>query len=210
MTDCLSFRILLGIALMLFLITIRTFIGIVPSLMATVIRWKESLNLEASVKLSRDRNLVAICSIIPFCLVITLKNIYHPNFLSPFNDDTRLWVIIGIFCTFFAIRTLLEHILKPRKILGKTYKAIVSVGYSFFIILTMLLVVVGGSFSLLDINEELTRNVMLWLSAATYLLYLIRKLQIFNSSYSFFAGILYLCALEILPTGVLIASAVIF
>ena len=210
MTDCISFRILLAIALLLFLITIRTFIGIVPSLLATVIRWKESLNLEASVKLSRDRNLVAICSVIPFCLIITLKDVYHPRFIDAFNNDARLWITIGIFCIFIAIRTLLEHMLKPRRILGKTYKAVVSVGYSFFIILTMLLVLLGGSFSLLGISEELTRNVILWLSAVTYLLYLIRKLQIFNSSYSFFAGILYLCALEILPTGVLVTSAVIF
>jgi hypothetical protein len=210
MTDCLSFKILLGISLMLFLITIRTLIGIVPSLLATVIRWKESLNLEASVKLSRDRNLVTICATIPFCLIICLKDIYHPSFLNSFNNDARLWIIIGIFSTFVAIRTLLEHMLRPRRIQGKAYKAIVSVGYSFFIILTMLLMLVGGSFSLLDISEEHTQNVMLWLSAATYLLYLIRKLQIFNSSYSFFAGILYLCALEILPTGVLITSAVIF
>ena len=59
MTDCISFKIILAIGLIFFLLIIRTFVGLVPSLMATVIRWKESLNLEASVKLSRDRNTVA-------------------------------------------------------------------------------------------------------------------------------------------------------
>ena len=100
--------------------------------------------------------------------------------------------------------------LRPRRMQAKAYKAIVSVGYSFFIILTMLLLLTCGVSALFNINGEYARNAMLWISGLTYLLYLIRKLQIFNSFSSFFAGFLYLCVLEILPTGVLIASAVIF
>ena len=192
------------------MMTIRIFVGIFPSLMATFIRWKESLNLEASVKLSRDRNHAAICAIIPFCLTIAKHKVYYPNFLENLKPDAYLWVIIGGFCLFLALRTLLEHILKPRRMQAKTYKAVISFGYSFFIILTMLLLLLSGAASLLSVNEAHTKNAMLWVSALTYLLYLIRKLQIFNSSSSFFGGILYLCALEILPTGVLITSAVIF
>ena len=210
MTDCISFRILLAIAILLFLITIRIFVGIVPSLLATFIRWKESLNLEASIKLSRDRNYAAICTILPFCLTVAAHEVYMPNFLIGLNANAYIWIIVGLFSCFVAIRTLLEHMLKPRRMQAKTYKAVVSVGYSFFIILTMFLLLISGAAALFGINEEHTKNAMLWVSVLTYLLYLIRKLQIFNSSSSFFGGILYLCALEILPTGVLIASAVIF
>ena len=59
-------------------------------------------------------------------------------------------------------------------------------------------------------NPEHAKNAILWISALTYLLHLVRKLQILSSSCSIFAGFLYLCALEILPTGVLVTSAVIF
>ncbi len=210
MEPCTSFIILTGIALILFLITIRTVIELTPSLLATAIRWKESLNLEASVKLSRDRNLIALCSTLPFCLIASSHNLYNPAFLSRLSENGQLWVLIGVFCSFVIVRTALEHMLRPRGIQTKVYKAIVSVGYSFFIILTMLLLLTSGISSVFGINEGHVRNAMLWVSGLTYLLYIIRKLQIFNSFSSFFTGFLYLCALEILPTGVLIASAVIF
>ena len=210
MTPCTSFTILVGLALILFLLTVRVVIELMPSLLATVIRWKESLNLEASVKLSRDRNLIALCSTVPFCLTAFAFSLYSPAFLNRFSADAQLWIFIGIFCSFVTVRTALEHMIKPRRIQIKAYKAIVSVGYSFFIILTMLLLLTTCLSYLFGISEEYTKNAMLWISGLTYLLYIIRKLQIFNSFSSFFAGFLYLCALEILPTGVLVTSAVIF
>jgi hypothetical protein len=210
MTPCISFTILIGVALISFLFTVRTVIELTPSLLATAIRWKESLNLEASVKLSRDRNLIALNSTVPFCLTAFAFNLYNPAFLNQFTPDAQLWICIGVFCSFVAIRSALEHILKPRRIQAKGYKAIVSVGYSFFIILTMLLLLIVCISYIFGISGEHAKSAMLWISGLTYLLYLIRKLQIFNSFSSFFAGFLYLCALEILPTGVLVTSAVIF
>ena len=210
MTPCTSFTILVGLALVLFLLTVRTVIGLMPSLLATAIRWKESLNLEASVKLSRDRNLIALCSTVPFCLITFAFHLYRPEFMNSFKADASLWLSIGIFCVFIIVRTVLEHILRPKRMQAKTYKAVISVGYSFFIILTMLLLMATCISYLFGISPEHTKNAMLWISGLTYLLYIIRKLQIFNSFYSFFTGFLYLCALEILPTGVLITSAVIF
>ena len=210
MTDCISFKIILAIGLIFFLLIIRTFVGLVPSLMATVIRWKESLNLEASVKLSRDRNTVAACAAIFFCLTMIRYDVYDLKCLQNVGLNAHFWILIGIFCLFIAIRTFIEHTIRPRRIQAKSYVAVVRVSYSFFIVLTMLLLLTNGIATVFDISLELTRNAILWISALTYLLHLVRKLQILSSSCSIFAGFLYLCALEILPTGVLIASAVIF
>ena len=210
MTDCISFKIVLALGLIFFLLIIRTFVGVVPSLMATVIRWKESLNLEASVKLSRDRNTVAACAGIFFCLTMIRYDVYDLKCLQNVGLNAHFWILIGIFCLFIAIRTFIEHTIRPRRIQAKSYVAVVRVSYSFFIVLTMLLLLTSGIATVFDISLEHTRNAILWISALTYLLHLIRKLQILSSSCSIFAGFLYLCALEILPTGVLIASAVIF
>ncbi len=51
---------------------------------------------------------------------------------------------------------------------------------------------------------------MLWVSAFIYALYMLRKFQIFASGFSILTCFLYLCALEIIPTGLLVASALIF
>ena len=210
MQECATFYILLSISLILFITQVKTLVEIVPSLIATIIRWKESLNLEASVKLSRDRNLIAICSILPFCLTVYSFDLYDPAWIRTVGPNARLWIIVGVFGIFFAIRTLLEYMLKPRRLSAKSYNGIVRVAYSFFIILTLALLLLDSTSVLFNVNEEGIRNAMLWISALIYLLYFIRKCQIFLSCCSFFAGFLYLCALEILPTGVLIASAVIF
>ena len=208
--ECGFFHMFLAIAVILFITQIRTVIEIIPSLMATAIRWKESLNLEASSRLSRDRDLVAICSIIPFCLITYSYNLYQPTWMESLGPNSRLLIIFGLLGTLFCIRTILEHVFKPRRVSMKSYKGVVRVSYSFFIILTTFLLLLTGWGAAFDIDKEAIRNAMLWVSALTYLLYLIRKIQILNSCCSFFAGFLYLCALEILPTGVLVTSAVIF
>ena len=103
MTPCISFTILVGLALILFLLTVRIVIELMPSLIATAIRWKESLNLEASVKLSRDRNLIALCATVPFSLTAFAHNLYNPAFLTGFSADAQLWISIGIFGTFVIV-----------------------------------------------------------------------------------------------------------
>jgi hypothetical protein len=68
----------------------------------------------------------------------------------------------------------------------------------------------GAFMGLLDIPDADVRNAMLWVSAFIYALFLIRKTQIFSTSCSIFAAFLYLCALEMIPTGILVVSAIIF
>ena len=63
------FNILVICAFLIVLLLLRQLVGIVPSLLACVIRWKENVNLEASVKLSRDRDYMAFAMIAPFCLM---------------------------------------------------------------------------------------------------------------------------------------------
>ena len=104
--ECGFFYTFLAIAVIFFLTQINTIIEIIPSLIATTIRWKEGLNLEASSRLSRDRDLVAIFCIIPFCLIAYSYNLYSPEWMSSLGPNTRLWIIIGLFGLFFCIRTI--------------------------------------------------------------------------------------------------------
>ena len=73
------FNILVIFAFLVVLLLLRRLVGIMPSLLACVIRWKESVNLEASVKLSRDRDDMALAMIVPFCLVAFRFRLYSPE-----------------------------------------------------------------------------------------------------------------------------------
>ena len=60
------FNILALISLLIILMMLRKLVGVFPSLVACLVRAKESINLEASAQLSRDRNFIATALVIPF------------------------------------------------------------------------------------------------------------------------------------------------
>ena len=203
------FDILAIISTVSVIILMRRLLNIYPSLLACIIRWKESINLEASVKHSLDRNMFAVAMIIPFCLIVYRFGIYSPAFMEGINETFSLLIIIGIFGAYFALRRAMIRIMRPKKMNPKTYKAAICCAYTFFIILTLTLFFVGGIMALLKTDPIVTRTAIIWLSAIIYGIYIFRKTQIFTSSCSIFRGFLYLCGLEIFPTGVLIDSALI-
>lgn len=203
------FDILAIISTVAVIILMRRLLNIYPSLLACIIRWKESINLEASVKHSLDRNMFAVAMIIPFCLIVYRFGIYSPAFMEGINETFSLLIIIGIFGAYFALRRAMIRIMRPKKMNPKTYKAAICCAYTFFIILTLTLFFVGGIMALLKTDPIVTRTAIIWLSAIIYGIYIFRKTQIFTSSCSIFRGFLYLCGLEIFPTGVLVASALI-
>lgn len=204
------FKTLALISLLIALLLLKTMVGVFPSLVACLTRWKESVNLDASVQLSRNRDITALALVIPFCLTVTRFRLYNPHFMVGLNDNGRLAVTIGILIGWMLLRTFLEHLLRPRKGNPKAYGTARKAAYTYLCILTLLLMLTGGIMAFVDAAPETIKTAMLWISATIYAVLLLRKTQILISSYSFFASFLYLCALEIIPTGALVASAIIF
>ena len=204
------FNTLVLISFFICIMPLKRFVGIFPSLMACIVRWKESVNLDASVKLCRDRDIMAIAMVMPFCLTADRFALYSPSWIGQLGADARLGTTIGVILAYILLRKGLEHIMRPKKMNQKTYKTACKSSHTFFIILTLTLMTMGGIMSFANVAQAEIKNAMLWVSGATYAVFLLRKTQIFTSSCSFFSGFLYLCALEILPTGALVASALIF
>lgn len=204
------FDILALISILIMIMLLKRLINIFPSLVACTIRWKESLNLEASVKHSLDRDMLAAAMIIPFCLVVERFRLYDPSFMEGMNDNIHLILTTGVFLVYFFIRTFMSKVMRPHKMNPKTYKAASSASFTFFIILTLVLLSVGAVMNFLNVDPSLIKNAMLWISGGIYLIFLLRKFQIFLSGSTFFTAFLYLCGLEIFPTGILMVSAIIF
>ena len=204
------FNILTLFAFLVILLLLRRMVDIMPSLMACFIRSKESLNLEASVKLSRDRDLIASAMIVPFCLLAFYYRLYSPGFLEGMSSNSVLGMYFAIFFIYILLRFTVSRLFRPQKMPKKIYLAADKASFSFFITGTLILLATGGIFSLLDISDAEIRTAMLWISAVIYLVLVVRKIQIFSTSCSVFAGFLYLCALEMIPTGILVVSAIIF
>ena len=191
------------------LLLFRQLINILPSLFACVIRWKESINMESSVKLSRDRDLLALALVVPFCLVCFRYRLYAPEWMGGIGDNAVLWVYFAIFLFYMLLRNLMIWTLRSDKMPKKVYSAANRSVYSFFIIYTLLLLATGGIMGILDMPDADIRTAMLWVSVLIYAIAILRKTQIFASSCSVFAGFLYLCALELIPTGILVVSGMV-
>lgn len=192
------------------IIYLDRFASIFPSLMACMIRWKESLNLEASIKSGRERDLAALLMFIPFCLVVSAFRLYDPGFMSGMDETSRLAGTAAISVAYMLLRQVLTYVMRPQKMNPKVYRAAHKLFLSFFTILALFLLATAGVMSFADISPAVTRNAMLWVSASAYALFIIRKTQIFMSSCSLFTAFSYLCTLELIPTGTLVVSAIVF
>lgn len=189
---------------------LRRLVSIFPSLMACLLRWKENINLQVSLKMRTDRDILTCALFIPFCLTVFRFQIYSPGFMSGLGDCARLWCTVGITVGYTLVRIACRLLFRLHSTPTSIYKTANDSVRTYFIILTLILMTTGEILSFFNTPLEYIRTAMFWISGTIYVLFLVRKTQIFLTSCNLFASFLYLCALEILPTGVLIASAVIF
>ena len=158
------FKTLALLSLLIALLLLKTMVGVFPSLIACLTRWKESVNLDASVQLSRNRDITALALVIPFCLTVTRFRLYDPHFMVGLNDNGRLAVTIGILIGWMLLRTFLEHLLRPRKGNPKAYGTARKAAYTYLCILTLLLMLTGGIMAFVDAAPETIKTAMLWIS----------------------------------------------
>lgn len=204
------FNILALISLLGVILLLKRLVNVWPSLMACLIRWKESVNLEASVKLSRDRDMLAVAMTVPFLLVAVRFHMYDPHFVQVLPENARIGVLAAVFTAYLLLRTFTLRLFRPHKMNKATYDTACKAAWTFFIILTLLLLAIGSIMDFAGAGADTIQSAMIWISACLYMLFLFRKTQIFVSSCTVFTAFLYLCALEIVPTGILVVSAVIF
>jgi len=190
-------------------IFIRKTVNIIPSMLSCMTRWKEAFNLEYSTKLSRDRDIVFTVLIMPFCLITNRYRIYSPSFTENLSHDTCLLVTVGATMAYIVLRAALFYLLKGKKVNPTAYTAAGKTFPTFFCAATLTCLLTGGLLSFSGLEDSIVKTVLLHILGAFYLLLVVRKIQIFSHSCKVLTTILYLCILELLPTGLLVASALI-
>ena len=118
------------ISLLIVITLLGRLVNIFPSMMACIVRGKENINLEMSVKLSRDRNVLAFAMTVPFCLVSCRFGLYSPAFMDGMSENIGLCVTLGIFILYAVLRVLTRAIVKPRKS-PATYTTAAKAAYSY-------------------------------------------------------------------------------
>ena len=200
--------LLVAVSVLLFLLALRSFLNVLPYLADNIFRARGSAALENSVRVSRDRNLVATVFLVPAILLIFRYRLFDIAPFDALSPDMRLLASAGVFLGYLLVRFLLYRWLRPRRRYDN-YQMAYRAGYTFFILLMMLALVTVGVCYVLRLPDLTVKTFLLVETGVMYLLYLVRRGQILSTSCNTLTTFSYLCGLELLPTALLVVPAVI-
>lgn len=198
---------LVAIFTVLFIMTLNKFINLIPYIFGCLTRWKESVNVENSVQISRSRDHVALLFIIPFCMTAARYSLIPMLALGNYSPEFKLAVTMAVFVGYVMLRMTCNLAGRFIPCDQKTFKTAINTSRTFFIIGAVFTMVTAGVLAIAGVSAGTTRIVLLYEITAIYLVFIVRKSQIFANDCSLLHTILYLCTLEFLPTGILTATA---
>ena len=204
----LAASLLVAVSVLLFLVALRSFLSVLPYLADNILRARGSAALENSVRVSRDRNLVAAVFLIPAILLIYRYRLFDIAWFDTLSPDMRLAAVAGVFLGYLLIRFLLYRWLRPRRRYDD-YQMAYRAGFTFFILLMILALTTVGVCYVLRLPDATIKTLLLVETGVMYLLYLFRRGQILSMSCNSLTTFSYLCGLELLPTALLVVPAVI-
>jgi len=204
----LSVSIMSVVFVLLMIVLLRSFVHLIPFIADSLLRARGSVALESSVRVSRDRNMVALVVFLPMLLLSWRYRLYNPSFLADAIPDVRMGLIAAVFTGYVLLRLLLYRMLKPRR-RYEQYQTAHYATFTFFILLVILLLFTAGIMYIFKASDSTIRLILYAEMAFVYLMFLFRKAQILSLSCNHLRTFLYLCGLEILPTAALVVSAVL-
>lgn len=187
---------------------LRRFLEILPLLVDSLFRARSGHSLENSVRYTQDRSMISLLMLIPTLLVVFRYRLYNPSFLHIMDPDIRLAGVAGVLVAFALIRYLIYILLKPRR-RADNYILARRVSKTYYILLVLLVLITVGLLSLIKATD-LTISFFIYVETAiVYLFLLFRKVQILSGSCNPLRTFSYLCALELIPTAILVVSALV-
>ena len=200
--------LLVAVSVLLLLLTLRSFLNVLPYLSDSVFRARGSAALEGSVRVSRDRNVTAAVLLLPAFLLIYRYRLFDIAWFDTLTPDFRLLAVAGAFSAYLLVRFLMYRWLRPRRRFDD-YQMAYRAGYTFFIFLMMLALVTVGVLYLIGVPDKTVKTFLLVETGIIFLFNLLRRGQILSLSCNPLTTFLYLCGLELLPAALLVIPAVI-
>ena len=219
-----------------FAFSIPSLYHIFPHIVKSFSRWRWNLTIEASLQLARTRDGIALLCVLPFCLIFSrywyalagsgraaatagAEAAGVSGGVGAWLQGLDLWsrvpegwftlAVLGLLVTYFLLRTLIYLLLETRAAHLATFQVARKAERNFFISLTFILLAGVGILYAFQAAERTIRLFILVATGLVYLVFLFRKGQILGSVCAPLTTFLYLCALEFLPTGLLIAACLL-
>lgn len=192
---------------LVFAFSISNFYYIFPHLAKCFSRWRWNFTIEGSLRLSRTRDAFAFLSFIPFCLVASRYRLIDPELLGRLvPEGWRALGILAIMVSWTLLRILIHLVVETRTHNLNAFQTARKAERTYFTLLTLILLATAGIFYAFGAEDSTIRTALIVASIVTYIVFLINKGEIFASFCNPLTTFLYLCALEFLPTGMLVAA----
>ena len=208
-SDYTANSVAIALAVILFLITFREFVALVPSLLDASSRWRACINIDSNLQTRSARNLFGFIFIIPIAVIADRFSFIPAGRLAAVPAEWHLPAVLGIIVSWLLLKWIIYFILSFRIRKKELFQTAHKSFYNSWILAGALNIVTGGICLLAGADLRIARTVLLGELALFYLIAIIRKSQILGSFCSLLHTFLYLCALEILPTGTLVALSLL-
>lgn len=205
---------MLVVSALILLLILPEIYKLLPAMAGCLTRSRGNLEVEHSISVARSRGNIARILALIFVVVADRYRIYDPSFIADWDEPwLRFAELAGVLAAFLLLRYLVHAILLSlgRKHLHPESRAAVQHGlYNYFICFILTLLPSVCLLSIFNPDDILMRQ-LIWAELALFwLVALVREGQILQSNYGGFLNFLYLCGLEIIPAGALVASGLVF
>lgn len=181
---------------------------IFPDLCKCFTRWRWNLTAESSMQFSRERDIFALVMVLPVTVAATRFGMIAPAFLDRLAPQWRTLAVLGMVAAYLLFRLFNYGSLRLRARRISNYQVAHTATRNIFIMYGIVLLFTAGVLWLCGAGDAVIRVVCLAETAFCYVVAVLQKFQILGSSCNPLTTFLYLCALEFLPTGLLIAANV--
>lgn len=196
----------MALCIILGLLFMRRYISVFPYISGGFFRWKEILNMENNMRLSRERNSVAFASV-PICIIcISRLDVINAEFMAGLTPGMKTLAIFGILLSFLAARWFFGLTVPTRRMRGDTSRAAEGAWRNFSIALSSILLLLTIIYSISSSCAHIAESASIYAIIILWVIFLLRKYQIMAYDCGQFKSFLYLCAVEILPAVMLVAS----
>lgn len=200
---------LIVISAVLLALNLRNIYHIAPHVAKCMSRWRWNHTVEASIQLGRTRDTVAMLLVIPMCLVADRFGLFNAEILQRVPEMWSAAAVVGVFLLFMACRFIIYQMLETRAKSPSTFLVAHKCGRTYFILLGAAILAAAGICLVAGAQDAVTKRVLLIVAGAVILDYLINRGQILSSVCNPFATFLYLCALDFVPAGLLVAANIL-
>ena len=171
-------------------------------------RWRWNNSIEASIQISRTRDTLALLMVIPACLVIGRYGIFSADAMQLCPEAWRTAAVLGVFFSWLILRFLISRTFAARLRSSGAFETAYKYDRTFFISLVIVNLAAVGICGVFGASDSVVRTCMELVSGIMYIAFIFNKGEILSSTFHPFTTFLYLCTLEFLPLGLLIAANV--